>query len=667
MVSLVKHDLDFILKQIKIAEAHAGGTPLDQIRVNASGNVVQSGGTLAISQPLSPYGLRTVNGSFNNLTEGRDQWGAADQPFTRVTLPYWRDEQDDQMPFPGYVPGDNNNYGQPGNVGVVDADPRIISNLIVDQTLGNPAAIYAGLMHAGLSGTALRNAQDAILEAYAPVKQATALRFDATLAANAATAARDAATAASQPGAVNPATGQPYTEDEKTTLNDQATAAEANATAIDTAADTAEGAKDGAIAAAKALALSHGIEMDNNTILLPNVSPDEGLSAPYNSWFTLFGQFFDHGLDLVAKKGATIYIPLSPDDPLYDHTPGARTNFMAVTRTIEGANNTTTPWVDQNQTYGSTASKQLFMREYEMVDGKPVSTGKLLEGERGLATWGDVKKQAAEKLGIELTDADVGNIPMFAMDPYGEFIRGPNGLPQLVVGFGADGKLGTADDVLVEGNLADPVNPSTVVNPVNNAVGAIRTDHAFLDDIAHNAVPVANAGGVLQADGDDAVGYRNANGSNGPTNTRGQNTAYDDELLDAHYITGDGRGNENIGLSAVHHVFHAEHNKLVEQVKALALESGNLNFLNEWLRVDVTSVPTDPAQIAALRFSGTASGCSRRPASPTRWNTSTSSSRNSPARCSRTSTPSSSTRRWTSTRRSSPNSPMWCTASAIRC
>ena len=42
---------------------------------------------------------------------------------------------------------------------------------------------------------------------------------------------------------------------------------------------------------------------------------------------------------------------------------------------------------------------------------------------------------------------------------------------------------------------------------------------------------------------------------------------YDDELLDAHYIAGDGRVNENIGLTAVHHVFHSEHNRLVEQTK----------------------------------------------------------------------------------------------------
>ena len=65
-----------------------------------------------------------------------------------------------------------------------------------------------------------------------------------------------------------------------------------------------------------------------SNIVLPNVSPDEGLSASFNSWFTLFGQFFDHGLDLVAKgQSGTVFIPLQPDDPLYDPTAARRTSW----------------------------------------------------------------------------------------------------------------------------------------------------------------------------------------------------------------------------------------------------------------------------------------------------------------------------------------------------
>ncbi len=37
--------------------------------------------------------------------------------------------------------------------------------------------------------------------------------------------------------------------------------------------------------------------------------------------------------------------------------------------------------------------------------------------------------------------------------------------------------------------------------------------------------------------------------------------------VDQHIITGDGRGNENIGLTAVHHVFHEEHNGQVANIR----------------------------------------------------------------------------------------------------
>ena len=36
---------------------------------------------------------------------------------------------------------------------------------------------------------------------------------------------------------------------------------------------------------------------------------------------------------------------------------------------------------------------------------------------------------------------------------------------------------------------------------------------------------------------------------------------YDNELLDLHFICGDGRCNENIALSAIHQVFHSEHDR----------------------------------------------------------------------------------------------------------
>ena len=77
-------------------------------------------------------------------------------------------------------------------------------------------------------------------------------------------------------------------------------------------------------------------------------------------------------------------------------------------------------------------------------------------------------------------------------------------------------------------------------------------------------------------------------------------STYDDEMLNAHFITGDGRGNENIALTSVHSIFHSEHNRTVEANKATILESaagGDLSFLNEWLLVDVTSVPANTSSL----------------------------------------------------------------------
>ena len=153
----------------------------------------------------------------------------------------------------------------------------------------------------------------------------------------------------------------------------------------------------------------------NGSLYINNFTPDAGLSAPFNTWMTLFGQFFDHGLDLVTKGGSgTVFIPLQPDDPLY--VPGSPTNFMVLTRAtnqpgpdgvlgtaddVHEGMNTTTPFVDQNQTYSSHPSHQVFLRAYAVgVDGRLHSTGKLLEGHHldgttgGMATWADLKANA---------------------------------------------------------------------------------------------------------------------------------------------------------------------------------------------------------------------------------------------------------------------------------
>jgi Ca2+-binding RTX toxin-like protein len=482
-------DLAYILKQIKIAEAHVANT------TSATGpcGALIGTGPNQIPDALTSYGLRTVDGSCNNLLAGRETYGSADQTFPRYTTPVFNDA--DPVPA-GFGPAGPTSYKQKsGNV--FDSKPRDISNLIVDQTSTNPAAVAA----AGF-----------------PV------RTQGNVGVHPCTTDPD-------PLATPPVEGVPA-----------------------------------------------GCVPSHNTLFIPNVTTDVGLSPPYNSMFTLFGQFFDHGVDQTVKSGGTVFVPLRADDPLVagkDHIFGnaddlpANQRFMVLTRAqnqpgpdgvlgteddVQEASNTDSPYVDQSQTYTSHPSHQVFLREYVVnTDGKPVATGKLLGGAagtnaaNGMATWATVKAQAETLLGLKLADKDVLNVPQLAVDPYGKFVPGPlRGLPQYVTATG-----------LVEGDTANPM-------PVPANVKYFDTP--FLTDIAHNADPSpqdtdhnpATPPVTPTPDTDSVASADFASQAPG---------TYDDEMLNAHFIAGDGRVNENIGLTTIHQIFHSEHDRLVDDFK----------------------------------------------------------------------------------------------------
>ena len=436
-------DLRFIYEQILVAQDHAaGGTLLGP-------------GPNQVADPQLPRGLRTVDGSFNNLVPDQEFFGKADRQFPRLTQPVFRPAEA------------GTTYAQKsGNV--IDSQPRLISNLIVDQSADNPAALAAATNPCGEGGFVCS-------------------------------------------GSTEP-------------------------------------------------------DPDSGALFIPNITPDFGLSAPFNLTFTFFGQFFDHGLDLVTKGGGAVIMPLKADDPLF--RPGSPTNFMVMTRAtnlpgpdgvlgtaddVQEGINTTTPWVDQNQTYTSHPSHQVFLRQYEMTTGRPRPDGKVLDGGFcaprptttpgdeicNIGNWAEVKAQASHKLGIHLVDSDVFNVPLVLTDPYGHFKPGPRGFPQLVL----------PGNVLLEGDPA--ANGGLGVDIPGNA---FRTGHAFLDDIAHNAVPSPG----LAPDADNTISVFGVTVQ--PAGT------YDNELLDRHFVTGDGRGNENIALTTIHQLFHAEHNRLVNDI-----------------------------------------------------------------------------------------------------
>jgi Ca2+-binding RTX toxin-like protein len=565
MTTLIRSDLEFILAQIQRGEANA--SRIDTTIGSPTFGLLIGGARLdsLIANPLLPEGVRRVDGTFNNLLVGQENFGAADQPFPRLLQPFLRPGTPVTVDLDGGGPSAVNgatDYVQTSGL-VFDTQPRLASNLIVDQSPRNPAAVAAAQLSDPLAA----------------------------------------------PG-------------------------------------------------------------PSNSYFIPNVATDTGLSAPYNSWFTLFGQFFDHGLDLVNKGGrGTVVMHLAEDDPLRtlgpdglaltadDNTivsagPG-RNDFMMLTRAsvvgtdpgpdgiintfnpvtglgvvsrddIRHSVNQTTPFIDQNQTYTSHPSHQVFLREYAFsVDGpdagtvpdsRAVSTGHLIDGATGgIGNWAEVKAQAATMLGIGLTDANVTNVPLLMTDEYGKFIPGANGFAQVALQVkivnstnGADlgnqgaqfWREGVAGGLDLS-NLALPAGLPALPAGQQYKTVVVGTGHAFLDDIAHTAAPKFTGPGllaVLNADGDTTTG-------NAPP--AGQ---YDNELLNRHFVTGDGRGNENIGLTAVHTIFHAEHNRLVEHVKiqlvADAIASNSVTFLNQWLLTDVAAVPPDVAAIPAGSWDG---------------------------------------------------------------
>ncbi|WP_404350837.1 fibronectin type III domain-containing protein [Phycicoccus jejuensis] len=508
--TVTKGDLAYILKQVRIAERHSttftAADPCGTL-VARAGDGIPDGEQ--VPDILTAYGLRTVDGSCNNLkTAGTFRVAAADELFPRLTTPVFRDADPITPSLPVGAPGPTSYAQKTGNV--VDAQPRVVSNLVADQTVTNPAAVAAA--------------------------------------------------------------GRP--------VRSQST----SPTAVPCTTDPDESTDPPVVADPPGCTPSH------QTLFIPNITTDVGLSPPYNSLFTFFGQFFDHGIDQTVKGGATVFVPLRADDPLVTVGPDGRAGtgdevppsrrFMVLTRArnqkgddgvlgtaddVQEAANTDTPWIDQSQTYTSHASHQVFLREYRAATGPvgptspaAVATGRLLDGlpagqtyagspdmTGGESSWAAVKRQARELLGLELSDRDALDVPMLAVDPYGNFLPGPaRGLPQYVTASG-----------LVEGDTTNPV-------PVPTDVA--HFDTPFLTDIAHAADPSqvdTDHDGAPDSwptpDPDDVV-------TAGPTAPG----TYDDELLASHAACGDGRCNENIALTAVHQVFHSEHNRLVDAIRA---------------------------------------------------------------------------------------------------
>ncbi len=482
-MDLLRSDLEFILQQIQIAEQHVAA-------INANTNPALTSADLLLEilagDTQSPLGLRAVDGSLNNLV--RTTAGASDQAFPRLTAPA----------TPGVPP--TSSPATPLEL-PASQSPRLISNLIADQTAANPAAVLAAQQAGGgpalwqgvtVNGTRYTNINDPALQGTTVIPEPG---MDGIL--------RD-------------------------TINGQ-------------------------------LVNTNGQLVDEAGNVILEVLNPPVLGEQLNSWFTLFGQFFDHGLDHVAKGGnGTVLIPVAPDDPLWNPTRQA----MRLTRATPAAPgslnqiNTITPFVDLSQNYGSDPSLHVFLRKYTFdASGRTVATGELLSNAAGgLPTWDDIQASARTYLGIDLTDAWFGNSPILQVDPYGNFVPDTDGKAIVM-------KVSTiAPNVVVPAGAAERAANGGLVNlgtPTNTADSAATTGQAFLLDINPAAVNPAT-GAVTNA-----------------------------ALLGQHFIAGDGRTNENAGLTAAHTIFHNEHDRLINQYKTLLINdaraSNDFTFINQWL------------------------------------------------------------------------------------
>lgn len=402
--------------------------------------------------------------------------------------------------------------------------------------------------------------------------------------------------------------------------------------------------------------------------------------------FTLFGQFFDHGLDFIDKggQGSKIVIPLSPDDPLYRAPSGQDPGNTTITISratpdgytvtdlhgrpvsIAGADgvwgttddvsapgadgvygtaddahspmvkpattsytNHTSPYIDQSQSYGSNTQTTNLLREWVQDPNTGVYRpgAELLDGHRTQAynsqvfddasatglgvgtttrtvpTLNEMREHIRETGRADLTWDDVNNLR--ARDDHGQVIDTNDAT--------AGGYVFTGEALLLDMNprfdaarlQPNDGNASTVWDSAESTKvnDAITYMNAHMGDVGR-ATDVLGFGVDPQTSLTELKLTLGSDLNMGPGGTLPAGTvlygayalapwvnfanfsitatdpgfyAAVGEIMMAsvgdHYIAGDGRANENFGLTALHHVFHENHNVQLVNLENMILTS----------------------------------------------------------------------------------------------
>ncbi|MEQ1617431.1 MAG: peroxidase family protein, partial [Terricaulis sp.] len=347
--------------------------------------------------------------------------------------------------------------------------------------------------------------------------------------------------------------------------------------------------------------------------------------APTNGWFALFGQFFDHGLDFIDKSsGKTIKIALAQDDPLYGvlGPDGRPVTAITITRaTPAGADvngdvayvNHTSPFIDQSQTYGSSDQMTNLLRKWvsddggetyhagmNLFDGTTLATqwkrpdGSLtndtlptlnelrdhvLDTQRDGLTWEDVSNLRNRDANGAVTTGASDQALLLDMNP-----RFDGAHLDAATAIGASTVATLVDDAVItlNANLASTISGM----PGNGALNPTRVGagDSFAQELdgritLHLGEDLVIATGPTSSMTIVAGDYSGANAlmlwvdfSNFSISAPAGavHDAVGQILLAAvgdHYIAGDGRVNENFGLTAIHHVFHEEHNFQIQNLQ----------------------------------------------------------------------------------------------------
>ncbi|NDP37696.1 MAG: heme peroxidase [Rhodoferax sp.] len=485
-------------------------------------------------------GLREVTGQNNNLLLVNKFWGAVDQPFLQTVAP------------------DFSNYVKPLAAGEINgfyAAKTFTASMTTAMSTGSTDYTKTQALPGG-------SQLDGNIVDYTP------RMISRTITTGGATPLQDATVDGGQVlhwNAARYATDSTY------------------AAAVDTVSVGGAGLIEGAAIMSDVGILAGGQhdpqDPTNGELFFGAINPGV---APGNSWLAYFGQFFDHGLDFVGKGGglvpSKITIPLALDDPLYrapnTNFPGdpGNTKITVSRADISGfdANgnaqwvNHTSPYIDQSQTYGSHEQMTQLLREWVSTDSGVTyhAGGHLLDGTTSAAwtnAWGELTTATLPTLNElrahlaatgrdDLTWDDVLNLRN--RDASGHVIDSD------LVTAGVQGT-GSGQALLLD------MNPHFDVTHLSAATQAALHDLGI--DAAIDGTYALGGPGSLGAIINFATFEPMASSGSDPLNALALDVLI--ESVGDHYIAGDGRVNENIGLTTIHHVFHEEHNFQVRNIQ----------------------------------------------------------------------------------------------------